>query len=194
MRLDLVVGPNGAGKSTLVDRFIEPRRPGVPFVNADTIAAARWPQDPVSHSYEAAEAAARARQGYLQRGEPFIAETVFSHPSKLDLVRAARAGGFHVTLWVVLIPVEVTVSRVRTRVRNGGHHVPEDKIRERFARLWALVAEAVLLVDVSHFFANDGPAPEYLGGFADGLRLGALEWPSWVHPDLPQKLGGTVKG
>lgn len=192
MRLDVVVGPNGAGKSTLVNRFIEPRRPGIPFVNADIIAAARWPNDPVSHAYEAAEAAARARQGYLERGEPFITETVFSHASKLDLVRSARTSGYHVTMWVVLVPVEVAVRRVRARVLNGGHDVPVDKIRGRFERLWALVAQAVLLVDVSHFFANERSVPEYLGGFADGLRLGELVWPAWVHPDLPRNLGGTL--
>ena len=46
MRLDLVVGPNGAGKSTFVELVLAPNRPNVTFVNADVIAAQRWPQDP----------------------------------------------------------------------------------------------------------------------------------------------------
>ena len=46
MRLDLVVGPNGAGKTTFVELVLAPLRPGVTFVNADVIAAARWPDDP----------------------------------------------------------------------------------------------------------------------------------------------------
>jgi len=45
VRLDLVVGPNG-GKSTFVELVLAPLRPGVTFVNADVIAAARWPEDP----------------------------------------------------------------------------------------------------------------------------------------------------
>src|SRR5690606_2199730 len=135
MRLDLVVGPNGAGKSTLVERFIEPRRPNVPVINADVMAAARWPEDPLRHAYEAAEAAARARQAYLARGDAFITETVFSHRSKLDLVRSAKDLGWHVTLWVVLVPIELAVQRVRARVLDGGHDVPEQKVRERYARL-----------------------------------------------------------
>lgn len=53
-RLDLIVGPNGAGKSTIVDLVLARRIPGSVFVNADLIAAQRWPQDPADHAYEAA--------------------------------------------------------------------------------------------------------------------------------------------
>jgi predicted ABC-type ATPase len=130
----------------------------------------------------------------LDSGRPFIAETVFSHSSKLDLVREARAAGFEVHLHVILVPVDLSVARVRARVENGGHDVPEHKIRERHDRLWAFVAEAVLLANETHFWANHRTGPEHLGGFADGLQIGSLTWPSWVHPDLPKKLGGTVEG
>jgi len=82
---------------------------------------------------------------------------------------------------------------VLARVENGGHNVPERKIRERYDRLWALVAEAVLLVDVTRFYANHLASPTYVGGFADGLQIGALTWPAWVHPALPRKLGGTIE-
>ncbi|HSL56717.1 MAG TPA: AAA family ATPase, partial [Acidimicrobiales bacterium] len=85
-RLDLVVGPNGAGKSTFVELVLADVRPGTTFVNADVIAAQRWPDDPVGHGHDAARAAAQIRDAVLERGDPFIAETVASHPSKVDLV------------------------------------------------------------------------------------------------------------
>ncbi len=59
MRLDLVVGPNGAGKSTFVELILAPLRPGATVVKADVIAAQRWPDDPLGHSYRDARAAAR---------------------------------------------------------------------------------------------------------------------------------------
>ena len=34
-------------------------------------------------------------------------------------------------------------ARLKHRVRAGGHHVPDDKIRKRQRRLWTLVAEAM---------------------------------------------------
>ncbi len=83
-RLDLVVGSNGAGKSTFVELTLAPLLPGSAFVNADEIARQRWPDNPASHAYEAAVVAADTRAKLIELGRSFIAETVFSHPSKLD--------------------------------------------------------------------------------------------------------------
>lgn len=60
-RLDLVVGPDGAGKSTYVQFTLAPRRPGVPFVNADVLAAQHWPDpdEALRHAGEASQLAAR---------------------------------------------------------------------------------------------------------------------------------------
>ena len=87
-RLDLVVGPNGAGKSTFVELTLAPLLPESVFVNADEIARQRWPDDPATHAYDAARVAAETRFKLIELGRSFIAETVFSHPSKLDLIDA----------------------------------------------------------------------------------------------------------
>ena len=116
-RLDLVVGPNGAGKSTFVELTLAPLLPGSVFVNADEIAKQRWPDDPASHAYEAARVAAETRAKLIELGRSFIAETVFSHPSKLELIDAAHAAGYTVVLHVVLIPEDLAVERVRHRVQ-----------------------------------------------------------------------------
>lgn len=157
MRLDLVVGPNGSGKSTFVELVIAPRRPGVPFVNADVIAAR----------------------------EPFIAETVFSHPSKLDLIGRARAAGYSVALHVLLTPEDLAVHRVEHRVAAGGHPVPEDKIRGRYARLWPLVAAGIVAADTAHVYDNsqvDGP--QDIASFAYGFPDGPCHWPAWTPSAL----------
>src|SRR6516225_7729902 len=153
-RLDLVVGPNGAGKSTFVELTLAPLLPGSVFVNADEIARQRWPDDPASHAYDAARVAADTRAKLIELGRSFIAETVFSHPSKLDLIRIARGGGFTVVLHVLLVPEDLAVERVKHRVRAGGHDVPETKIRERYQRLWALVADAIALSDSASVYDN----------------------------------------
>ncbi|HEY7050863.1 MAG TPA: AAA family ATPase [Mycobacterium sp.] len=185
IRLDLVVGPNGAGKSTFVALTLAPLLPGSAFVNADEIARRRWPEDPEGHAYEAAKTAAETRSRLIALRRPFIAETVFSHPSKLALVRDARAAGYTVVTHVLLIPEDLAVARVEHRVRAGGHAVPETKIRERHRRLWALVAEAIAQSDTATVYDNSQfTGPRIVAQISGGDIVGAAAWPAWTPPPL----------
>jgi predicted ABC-type ATPase len=136
-RLDLVVGPNGAGKSTFVRLILTPAWPIASFVNADAIAARKWPDDPEQHSYEAAAIAAATRSRLIELSRPLIAETVFSHPSKLDLMDEAATAGYYVALHVLMVPEDLAVARVDYRKASGGHGVPVDKIRDLLGQLGA---------------------------------------------------------
>lgn len=179
--LHVLAGPNGSGKTTYVTRILQPVT-HLPFVNADVIAAERWPDAQAAHAYDASRAAAAERARLLAEGGSFIAETVFSHPSKLDLVAEASARGYLVQLHVILIPVEVSVKRVAERVRDGGHDVPEQKIRERHARLWELVARARMTADRAEFFDNSSARHPFrrVAAYEHGLLLGEPGWPSWA--------------
>jgi predicted ABC-type ATPase len=180
-QLHLTVGPNGSGKTTFVTEFLAPELPGYPYVNADEIARARWPDSPGEHAYEAAEVAAETRARLIAGGRSFIAETVFSHPSKLDLIRSAQEQAYQVVLHVMLVPEELAVRRVAYRVRAGGHDVPEQKIRERYGRLWPLVARAIALADRAVVYDNSMTAgPVKVAEFVQGLSTGAVTWPGWT--------------
>lgn len=184
-RLDVVAGPNGAGKSTFVRLSLAPLWPGSTFVNADAIAAQRWPDDQTAHAYEAARIAAATRSELIARGMPLIAETVFSHPSKIDVIREALAARYYIALHVLMVDEDLSVARVAARVADGGHDVPEDKIRERHRRLWALVAEAILLADAATVYDNsawDGPA--LIASFHGGIPDVPPHWPAWAPDGL----------
>ena len=47
--LSVVAGPNGSGKSTFVHTVLGPVT-GLPFINADEIAAALWPGEEEAHA------------------------------------------------------------------------------------------------------------------------------------------------
>ncbi|WP_374025860.1 zeta toxin family protein [Mycobacterium sp. HNNTM2301] len=184
-RLDLVVGSNGAGKSTFIELTLAPLLPGSAVVNADEIAKHRWPQAPAKHSYEAARIAAQTRAQLIELGEPFIAETVFSHPSKLELIDTAQAAGYTVILHAVLIPEDLAVQRVRHRVAAGGHDVPKVKIRERYRRLWGLVATAALRADAATFYDNSAArGPRIVAQLSGGFMVGSPAWPTWTPTAL----------
>lgn len=183
-RLDLVVGCNGAGKSSLITDVLQPDLPESIVVNADVIAKERWPDDPEGNSYAAARIAAAQREELLVAGRPMIAETVFSHPSKLELIDIAKAHGFTIHVHVVMIPVRLAVLRVQTRVESGGHDVPEDKIRGRYARLWTNAAVAITRADRSRVYDNSGSHHRLVATFAGGVAPSPIVWPTWTPPEL----------
>jgi predicted ABC-type ATPase len=155
--------------------------PGSVVVNADEIARQRWPDDPASHAYDAAQVAADTRAKLIELGRSFVAETVFSRPSKLDRIATARAGGFTVVLHALLVPEHLAVERVRHRVAAGGHDVPEIKIRQRHRRLWALVAEAIALSDIASINDNSRlHGPRIVAQLSGGEIVGSPDWPAWA--------------
>ncbi len=135
--LHLVAGPNGAGKTTLHGRVIEPAT-HLLFINADLIAAA-------------------ARAECLAQRQSFATETVFSHPSTIALLQAAADVGYRSYLHIVLIPEALAVARVAERVASGGHQVPKDRVRGRFARLWGHLAVAIEVVNEARVYDNSDP-------------------------------------
>lgn len=183
--LHLLAGPNGAGKSTYVRDVLTPAT-GLPFINADLIAAARWPAAAAEHSYEAARIAESERRSRMAAGESFISETVFSHPSKVALVTDASTLGYLVHLHVILVPVDLTVQRVNERVRRGGHTVPEAKIRDRYDRLWVHIAAAIQVADVTEVFDNSSPRHPFrlCATYSHGTFEGPAEWPRWAPAAL----------
>ena len=182
--LILVAGPNGAGKTLFAGRFAAESR--LEFVNADLIAAESWPGEEESHGYEAAAVAAERRFELIAAGQSFVAETVFSHPSKIDFVRAALDAGYTVGMHAVMVPEDLAVSRVRSRVLSGGHSVPEEKIRGRYQRLWGLVAEAAGMCDEASFYDNTSARKPFrlVAELDRGALVGNPAWPDWVPPEL----------
>jgi len=151
----MIAGPNGAGKSTLYETRIKPRTTGIPFINADIIQKEELRDPDVSASYKAAQIAEQRRKEHLKTGKSFVAESVFSHESKLDLIHEAKAAGFRIKFFHVnLRSPNLSVKRVESRVKEGGHPVPEQKIRDRYERNQALIRSAVTLSDTAYIFDN----------------------------------------
>lgn len=189
--LHLIAGPNGAGKSTLYDYLIAPRHPSLEFVNAhiherDHLS---YIGNPVKRSEAARAWADGRRDSLLRRGRSFVTETVFSHPSKLDLIGSARASGFSVVLYVVCVDdPRVLLQRVRRRVSEGGHQVPPSKILERYPRTLANLAQAVRLSNMLLLFdaqevSNGGPRLLAVCTEA-GVELHAEPLPRWAQDML----------
>lgn len=90
--------------------------------------------------------------------------------------------GYLVHLHAIIVPVELTVQRVAERVTRGGHTVPETKIRDRYERLWSLVADAVSISQRAEFFDNSSATNPLVtvAEYSNGSIMGNPDWPIWT--------------
>ena len=153
----ILAGPNGAGKSTLYANEVKPRFPSTEFINADLLAQEYYGHPAVTREEsEVGQLIAESRRRDLMaQGRDIATESTFSHPSKLDLIRDAKAAGYEVRLYHVNVrSADLSVKRVERRVGEGGHPVPEDKTRERYERNQPLIHEAAKIADRAYVFDN----------------------------------------
>ena len=179
--LYVLAGPNGAGKSTFYEQVLKPKVQA-PFINADIIQKTELSDQSMAGAYAAAALATQRRAEYLTQKNSFVTESTFSHPSKLELLQQARAAGFIIMVFHVgIADAGLSVRRVALRVTEGGHDVPEDKIRQRFARNKALIRQAVLQADLGLVYDNSqlNRKPELLFSFQRGQlsqRVASTPW------------------
>lgn len=155
-RLIILAGPNGSGKTTFSTNLAtHPWGAGCRILNADDLAEqlGGWNRPDCI-----AKAQLRIRQelqSALSNREDIIYETVFSHPSKLELIRKARELGYFVRLFFICTESpRINIDRVAGRVAKGGHTVPGDKVSSRYNRALMYGADALRLVQRGYFYDN----------------------------------------
>ena len=160
----IIAGPNGAGKTTFAREFL-PREAGCPiYVNADLIASGLSPFAPGLVDVRAGQVMLEEIASHVRRMESFAFETTLSGRIYVRMIPDWRERGFRVKLiYLSLKDVQIALERVRVRVRQGGHDVPEEVIRRRYDRGWRnfnAVYKAV--VDSWVLYDNSGDAPVLL--------------------------------
>jgi predicted ABC-type ATPase len=131
----IIAGPNGAGKTTFATEFLPKEGATINFFNADLIASGLSPFAPERVSIEASKLLLARVHECCRRGESFGLESTLSGKSHLKLICGWHDQGYRVILhFLRLASAELAVDRVRLRVEQGGHSVPEDVIRRRYER------------------------------------------------------------
>ena len=182
----VLAGGDGAGKSTFHHLYLRPL--GVAFVNADQIARTLDPVSPAAASYEAARVAMQRFADLVQSGDPFAYETVFSHPSKVDMLGSAKSAGYAIVLVCIhLDRPELHQARVRQRVGDGGRDVPDEKIVSRLPRTQAHIAVAARIVDEVRLLDNsliDDPFSPVAAGTPGNFVAHRSPLPPWARDIL----------
>jgi len=132
-RLYIISGCNGAGKTTASYTILPDMLECNEFVNADEIAKGLSPFNPNKVAIKAGRLMLTRITELLESGVDFAFETTLSTRSYVNTVKKAQEKGYFVTvLYFWLNSPELAVERVRIRVKEGGHNIPEETIRRRY--------------------------------------------------------------
>jgi predicted ABC-type ATPase len=157
----IIAGPNGAGKTTFALRYLPQIAGCRNFVNADLIAYGFSPFDSLSAQYEAGRLFLREVYANIDKRVDFAFETTLAGRSQISLLKKLRQDDWQIVLFFLWIPdAAFSKSRVRERVANGGHDIPDDAIYRRYPRIMHnLIKIYIPLCDKVICYDNSGPKP-----------------------------------
>lgn len=142
------------------------------------------------NSYFASIVADFIRYKLLASSKSFTFETVMSFPDKIEFLKKAQTMGYRTYLYYVATEDSaINISRVRHRVKMGGHNVPEDKIINRYNRSLDLLKEAIPHTNRAYIFDNSTHEHIWLAEITDGslLEMKTDVVPSWFKRSLGHK-------
>ena len=124
------------------------------------------------------------QQEHIATGKSFSQETVFSHPSKIVALKAAKESGFRTYLYFVANrDIAINIARIANRVKSGGHDVPVDKVASRARRCIDNIAKALPYCSRAYFFDNSGIEMRFLAEYSEegGFISVANDLPTWFR-------------
>lgn len=180
----VVAGPNGAGKSTAApfllregSSHVQPRA----FVNADTIAAGLAGLEPERAALRAGRLMIERLNTLADRKESFAFETTLATRTFGPFFRRLEASGYEVGIVFLWLPsAEHAIARVRVRVLEGGHDIPEEAIRRRYRKgILNFVRHYAPLVDSWEVYDARSSPPKRIASGGANRRPLVVDAASW---------------
>ena len=154
----IIAGPNGAGKTTFALKYLPKIANCDNFINTDEIAKGISPLNFEAGLIPASRMFFKILDQKIADKKDFAFETTLSGRTYLPMIKQWQAAGWKVVLLYLYIPsADFSNSRVKHRVMQGGHNVPEDAIRRRYPRSIHNLFEYADVCDVCYCLNNASP-------------------------------------
>lgn len=152
-RFELYAGVNGAGKTTL---YQIQNTKTLPRVNTDEIVVE------LGLDWRSPEAQRRAGkisiekiQNYIREGISFNQETTLAGRTIKKQIKEMKKQGYQIYLYYVGVSEpKIAIERVKYRVTQGGHGIPEEDIYRRYERSLQNLIEIVPFCDRIEIYDN----------------------------------------
>lgn len=134
-RVAVLAGINGAGKTTASKEVLTSVLKIPTFVNADIIARGLNGLNPEGVAIRAGRIMLQQLDDLAAAKEDFAFETTLAARTYASWLGDLRVAGYEVYLYYYwLSSPELAIQRIASRVRSGGHFVPDATVRQRYSR------------------------------------------------------------
>ena len=168
--LYIIAGCKGAGKTTASYTILPKILQCKEFINADEIARGISPFQPEKAAIAAGRIMLQRIDELLYLKVDFAIETTLTTKSYIKMIGVAKRSGYNIKLaYLWLNNVDLAIARVKARVKDGGHNIPEDVIRRRYKKsIFNLINYFIGLCDYWLVFDNSGESFTFV---ADGDNI-----------------------
>lgn len=130
----IFAGVNGAGKSTFYNMSQDiPDFKETVRINTDEIVReiGDWRND--ADQMKAGKIGIKLRNEAIRQGKSFNEETTLCGKTIIKLFEKLKENGYKIDLYYVRLKnSDIALERIKSRVANGGHDIPAEKVRRRY--------------------------------------------------------------
>lgn len=140
----------------------------------------------ITSSYFASIIVYIVRHELLLQEVSFTFETVMSSIDKVEFFELAQKKGIKTYLYYIATddPI-INVQRIENRVQNGGHNVPEEKIRSRYYRSLSYLKRVIKASHRTYIYDNSGEKPELIAEvYKNKLTYKVSKVPYWFMDSM----------
>lgn len=129
----LIAGANGSGKTTLAKGLLSDEK--LTFLNADEIALELCPENLESVRISAGKKLFKQLENCIKQEMSFALETTLSGNLYVKVIEKLKRKGYKTSLvYVFLDTPDMCIERIKTRVKEGGHYIPDEDVKRRYHR------------------------------------------------------------
>jgi predicted ABC-type ATPase len=131
--LVIIAGANGVGKTTFARAFL--REYDYEFLNADEIAKSLSAENPAEKKISAGKLFFQKLYKNIENHRSLLIESTLSGHYLEKVLKNLRDENYQTTIvFLFADSPEILIERIAERVKKGGHFVPDEDVRRRFAR------------------------------------------------------------